>query len=128
MTKTKIKKLKAPKTYTEDLSEFESFSGMLNEATLEKLKLKKLIGLSKDYYDNDDGGIEANSESLKALLDFVEKNPAYHIVSMTEGDEGEACYSNQVRIVNRMKYYVANGSKADMECVDADTIRDEDEA
>ena len=115
------------KNYIEDFDEFVRLTGLLDEEQIDALKLKPLIGLEQMWYD-EDGGIDANSNTLNALVKFINTNPDYHIISRTEGDHNSDCYSNQIRYVNRMKYYIGKGSTKEMEFVDLDTIEIEEES
>ncbi len=111
--------------YVNTYEQFIKLTGLLDDEQLTDLKLKPLIGLDSMWYD-DDGGIDANYETLNALSKFVDSNKKYHIISRTEGDNNEDCYSNEVRYVNRMKYYLGNKSKESIEYVDLDTIENEE--
>lgn len=88
-----------------DIDEWFEAVGVVNEEALLKLD----IGLEHMWFE-EDGAIEANSKTLKALIKFVDNNPEYHIATLTEGDENVYCFANDIHYVNRIKYYLCNGS------------------
>jgi hypothetical protein len=72
----------------------------------------------------------ADSQSAKALSDFVKKNPKYHVVTEVDSDEGEDeegnrifIHVNDMAIVNRLRYFLASGDKDDgLICVETDSF------
>lgn len=87
--------------------------GALNAETVQKL----IPSLSEHDIDDFDGysEIQAHSASSRALLDFVQANPEYHIATYSIDDlenGGSAyIYSNDYHYVNRMAYYLCKGNK-----------------
>ncbi len=51
-----------------------------------------------------------DTDKLGELVQFCEKNPEYHVVTVVDTD-GDTSYLNTVVFVNRMGYYLANGDK-----------------
>ncbi len=83
------------------MSDFDTFAravGLVEDS-------ERLEALGFPRRDFDDNGRFA-TDRLPKLLAFCEQHPEYHIV--TQCDE---CYSNQVRFVNRLCYFLADGSK-----------------
>lgn len=88
-----------------DEDTFDTKVGMIfDDAKLDKMKAPK---------GHDSGRWEADDKTLKQLQAFVKANPKLHIVTHTsEGDDmpkGGITYSNSVRVVNRLAYYLADG-------------------
>lgn len=123
MAKKKATKKKTKSVYVETMEEFEKFTGLLSGEQILDKGLNVKLGLDSDEID-DDGGIDANHINLKLLAEFVDNNSEFHIISRTEGENNADCYSNEIRYVNRMKYYLGDGSKEEMEFVDPDSIRE----
>lgn len=87
---------------------FKEFTGMIHD---DDLLIK--LGLNPDqecgYFEID---------RLKELQDFCDKNPEYHIITETSDcDDYDldkyfvTTIENGVRFVNRMHFYIGNGSK-----------------
>ena len=82
-------------------------------------EFKKYVGLLEEDFNWSKIGIEPDNDMffsvdrLQELLKFVEKNPEYHIVTHTsdgDGDDNDTM-DNTIRIVNRLGYCLANGSR-----------------
>ena len=91
---------------SDGFAEFAKAVGLI-EDRLERLEA---LGFSTDDFD-DDGRFD--TRSLPKLAAFCEEHPEYHIV--TQCDEG---YYNTVRFVNRLCYFLADGSNAPELCVE----------
>ena len=97
-----------------DFEEFQLLTGWLDGDKVRALL--EPYGLENDWDVEDDGGIETGW--LPELFAFVQANPDYHIITYVEEDLNVAVYDNSVRYVNRLKYYLGNGSKDDIVFVD----------
>jgi len=85
----------------DNYDEFRDYVGILDETAD-----WKTIGIEPD------NGMYFSTDRLHELLDFIKRNPKYHIVTWTsDGDDDETTFDNEVRIVNRLEYMLANGSK-----------------
>jgi len=81
----------------------------------------KFVGLLDENTDwgklgiQPDEGMDFSTSRLAELIDFTNKNPKYHIVTYTsDGDDSDTVtFDNKVRIVNRLAYCLAKGSKRD---------------
>lgn len=94
--------------------DFEAFSkdvGIISdESTLKK------IGAPVNLKSFDGDRWSAESESAKALSEFVKNNPKYHVVTeLDPEDEDDGSmkfiYDNSMRVVNRLSYFLADGNK-----------------
>lgn len=95
----------------DDLSKFEKMTGLLSLEALKAIAPKLVRSIDVD----EDGGFE--TPHLPKLLKFVAANPTYHIISEVEDDYGTGVvYSNTIRYVNRLKYYIGNGIKTPLDC------------
>ena len=92
---------------------FDGFAEFVRAVGLieDRLERLKVLGFSTNDFD-DNGGFDTSS--LPKLAALCEKHPEYHIV--TQCDEG---YYNQVRFVNRLRYFLADGNTAPELCVEA---------
>ena len=97
-----------------DFEEFQILTGWLDGDAVRKLL--EPYGIENDWDVEEDGGIETGW--LPELNAFVQANPDYHIITYCEEDLNVAVYDNSVRYVNRLKYYLGNGSKDDIVYVD----------
>ena len=88
-----------------DFDGFAKAVGLI-EDDLERLEA---LGFLKGEFE--DSGI-FDTDMLRELAAFCEEHPEYHIV--TQCDEG---YYNKVRSVNRICYYLADGSQDPGLCV-----------
>ena len=94
--------------YFTDFDKFSYFTGMLVEETdWDK------IGI---YPDDENGMFDVRR--LDELKDFCARNPKYHILTNTsDGDDRTTdevaviTISNEIRIINRLNYYLGDGSK-----------------
>lgn len=81
---------------------FAKFVGLLDENTdWEKVGIKP------------DEGMDFSTSRLAELVDFTNKNPKYHIVTYTsDGDDNDTMtFDNKVRVINRLAYCLAKGSR-----------------
>jgi hypothetical protein len=70
----------------------------------------KSIGAPEGY---ECGAWSADRFSAKALIEFCEKNPTYHILTSVESEDDDFydVIVNRYALVNRLTYYLGNGSK-----------------
>ena len=106
--------------FFDEYFEFAKFVGLLTPIQTAALKL------------GDDGGGGFQPYQLPVLKKFIEENPEYHIVTETSDcDEFESgcgwTYDNHVRYVNRLRYFLANGSKEDSQLAEEDESDDLDD-
>lgn len=100
----------------EESLEFEDFAeltGMIIEDEVENFleeHEKELEALQLYNEIEENGMIDANTENLKAMKEFCNNNPGYHIVTQTE-DNGSIFYYNTITLVNRLSYYFAKGKE-----------------
>ena len=95
--------------YFEDFDTFVRFTGMLIEGTY-----WDAVGI---HPDNENGTFELSR--LPELLNFCSMNPGYHILTeTTDGDDfsdentvAPVTITNEIRFVNRLEFYLGNGSK-----------------
>lgn len=92
---------------------FDGFAEFVRAVGLieDRLERLKVLGFSTNDFD-DNGGFDTSS--LPKLAALCEKHPEYHIV--TQCNKG---YYNQVRFVNRLRYFLADGNTAPELCVEA---------
>ncbi|MBX3397094.1 MAG: hypothetical protein KF873_00010 [Gemmataceae bacterium] len=92
----------------DDYFRFAEFVGLLDGESV------RTLGLRPD--DAVSGRFEI--DRLEELTNFVRENSAYHIVTETSDsddfDGGRGCsMDNEVRFVNRLGFFLADGSTAD---------------
>lgn len=105
-----------------DLNEFVNVTGLLDAENLMRLFPKFIRSIDVE----EDGAFEAHGSNLTKLLKLVSDNPTYHIISEVEDDDGTGVvYSNEIRYVNRLKYYIGKGSKKELDY--CETIYDDRE-
>lgn len=88
------------------VDKFDKFVGIINNP-------EELAGMG---ITPDEGTGMFQIDRLGELKAFVKKNPKYHIITeTTDGDDagphGAITYDNEIRIVNRLGYYLGKGSK-----------------
>ena len=71
------------------------------------------IGAPGGFEDN--GQWSADRFSAKALIEFCEANPQYHILTSVEAQDDEYVdvLINDFALVNRLSYYLGTGSEDD---------------
>ena len=95
--------------YFTDFGKFLKFTGMLIEGTD-----WDTMGI---HPDNENGTFDIHR--LQELKDFCANNPKYHILTeTTDGDDFSdentmppVTITNEIRFVNRLNFYLGNGSK-----------------
>ncbi len=98
----------------DDFFRFAEFVGILDGERVRTLGLEP---------DDICGGFEIYR--LNELTKFVSENPAYHIVTETSDSDdfesGRGCsMDNEVRFVNRLRFFLADGSSADAHLFEED--------
>lgn len=106
----------------DDYFRFAEFVGLLDGDRV------RTLGLRPD----DTGCGRFELDRLEELTKFVRENPAYHIVTETSDsddfDSGRGCsMDNEIRFVNRLGYFLADGSTADAHLFEIDEADDESE-
>lgn len=99
------------------IEEFTEKTGMIEDVDV-LLELIEAADISQDLKislkeDLDEGGhFNAHGGSLVALKSLIAAlDEDYHIVTSTDSDDGnDMCFDNCVRTVNRINFYLANGS------------------
>ncbi len=95
--------------YFRDFDNFLKFTGMLIEGTYwDKIGIRP---------DNENGTFDIRR--LNELIDFCKKHPKYHILTeTTDGDDFSnettmppVTITNEIRFINRLEFYLGNGSK-----------------
>lgn len=94
--------------------EFVDYTGLMNLLDMENEDTSLIRNIvKKDLHVNESGMFETSD--LKGLIEMVEEysliDKHYHIISLIDSDEGdELIYENEIRIVNRLGYFIGNGS------------------
>lgn len=121
--KERLRNYKIIATQYKDFDAFSKRVGLIDDHRL----LEKIgAPVKNSSYQGKSGYWSADSSSAKDLMDFVKKNPKYHIVTQTsDADDIEedntmvSTYDNAMRIVNRLSYYLADGDKNEnIHCVE----------
>lgn len=99
----------------DDFFQFAEFVGLLDGVRV------RTLGLEPDDYNCG----RFNIHRLQELTRFVSENPAYHIVTETSDSDdfesGRGCSMvNEVRFVNRLGFFLADGSTADAHLFEED--------
>lgn len=79
---------------------------------IESADVLKKIGAPAGF-DEDDGAWAATSKTKEDLLNFIDKNPTYHVVTQLDMEDDVIAYENRLATVNRLAYYLADGDKSE---------------